>query len=159
MKLLAKFADNQANVIEDIQRHTLEQEILFERLVPRLHAGDGEDRIIPILRSFRARGLDVQTELQTGLRHLQNAQLEEHFVTFKVELSRLTTLLQEVVRAQEELDFQSTTIFEQLANGQSANIDDLLTRRLKLDEELEREINVITNEVKTLTTDAAAHAA
>ena len=148
-----------SNVVEDIEKHVLEQEILFERLVPRLRSGDGLVRTIPIMRSFRARGLDVQTELQTGLRHLGRAQLEEHFVAFKVELSRLTTLLHEVVRVQEELDNQTTTIFEHLANAQNANIEDLMARRLKLDEELRREINIITNEVKTLTTDAAAHAA
>jgi hypothetical protein len=41
--------------------------------------------------------------LQTGPRHLDRAQLGEHFVAFKVELSRLTTLLHEVVRVQEGL--------------------------------------------------------
>ena len=148
-----------SNVVEDIEKHVLEQEILFERLVPRLRSGDGLAQIIPIMRSFRARGLDVQTELQTGLRHLGRAQLEEHFIAFKVELSRLTTLLHEVVRVQERLENQTTTIFEQLANAQNANIEDLMARRLKLDEELRREINIISNEVKTLTTDAAAHAA
>jgi adenylate cyclase len=148
-----------SNVIEDIERHALEQEILFERLIPRLRAGEGTKQITPIMRSYRARGLDVQTELQSGLWHLDRAQLEEHFVAFKVELSRLSTLLHEVVRVQEELENQTTTIFDRLAAGQNARINDLSARRLKLDEELEREINVITNEVKTLTMDAAAHAA
>ena len=148
-----------SRVIESIEVHVLEQDILFERVVPRLQAGETGARIDPILDKFRNRADKVNEEFQTGLNLLRQAQEGEHFVDFKIELARLTALLQQVDGVHDDLQEQNATILEHLTQDGTAMLSALLPARLKRDLELERQLAVITDEVVALTQQAARNVA
>ncbi len=148
-----------SKTIGNIDRHGREQEILFQRLVRRIHTGVHQAGDADALKKFDDRGTGIETEYQAGLKSLQQAQAEEHFVDFKIELARLSTLLQQLDRVHQTLEDQNRTILHRLLKDSRAEVGDLLAVRLDNDLELAREVAVITHEVNQLTNQAARVAA
>lgn len=148
-----------SQAIEDIENHILEQEILFERLIPQLRAGHDLSSADKNLQGYKSLGQNIQAEFKKGTDLLARAESGEDFVEFKVDLARLGALLSETVLTQQSLEGLTGSIFERVKAGGLANIDDMLAHRLSIDENLARQIKTVHGEVGRLTKHAADHAA
>ena len=148
-----------ADGIDKINDNDGAQEHLFQRILHRLKSGQEKAANNTQRQDFRAQN-DVNRELfKTGLELLRQAQSDENFVDFKVELTRLSTLLQAVANAHGKLEVRNRAILDRLVKDHTADVGDLLTGRLEHELELARRIKNVTNEVKALTKRAALRAA
>ncbi|MBT7286105.1 MAG: HAMP domain-containing protein [Rhodospirillaceae bacterium] len=148
-----------SDIIDDIEVQALEQKILLERVPARLYAGDGAVEINQLRRDLKERNRTFQQEFETSLALLQQAQMGERIVDFKIKLERVTTQLEQVIAILKELGQQTEAILAVAGNREGEKFKDLLTARLKLDTEFSRQIAVITAEVHGLTRQAAHNAA
>ena len=83
-----------SKAIEEIQDHAKELELLFRWILPPLLARDTAAPMDPILKKFQEMYLSDHVEYQSDLQLLIQAQKEEQFIQFKVELARLTALME-----------------------------------------------------------------
>ena len=140
-----------STAIEGIEDQSHSQKILFVRLVSRLEDGESWARIEAILTDYQARKHKIFAAYQAGLGLLQQAQGEEHFVNFKVELARLTVLMEQVVGAYGALEKQTAKLFDHPKNIVVSDVKEILATRL----ELERQIAVVTHAIYAFAQQAA----
>ena len=139
-----------AKAIEELQDHVKEQDILYEWVLPPLLASDSTTPIDPVLQEYKTRYQTDHVEFKSDLELLLKAQQEEKFVHFKVELSRLTTLMELVISEHKALQKETTAILAQLIKDEAADIDVLTEIRLQLDKQIE----IVRKEADTLTSHA-----
>jgi adenylate cyclase len=147
-----------SNTIAEIEIHNLEEELLFERVLRGFRDGHADSRIDATLAKIEQRKKSVREEIEEGLRLLALAQREEHFVDFKVEVARLTALLEQISRQQQDLDDQETSILSILDKDKDTDIQAASVARSKLDQGLEVQIAAVAKEINVLTVRAARSA-
>jgi class 3 adenylate cyclase len=143
-----------SNAMEEIQDHAKELKLLFHWVLPPLLARDAAAPMDPILKKLQEMYLNDHVEYQSALQLLLLAQKEEQVVEFKVELARLTVQMEQVVNLHIALQKQTFTILDQLAKGEVPDVDVVSAIRLQL----EQQINVVKNEIDSLTNQAYGQA-
>ena len=80
-----------SKAIEELQDHVQEQEILYAWALPRLLTRDERALLDPVLKKYEQGYRDDHVEYKSSLQLLLQAQQQERFIDFKIELARVNT--------------------------------------------------------------------
>lgn len=136
-----------SKAIEELQDHVQEQEILYAWVLPHLLTREERAPLDPLLKEYEKRYRNDHVEYKSSLQLLLQAQQEERFIDFKIELARLKALMEQVISTHDALQKQTTAVLDLLAKGEDPDIDVLSVTRVQL----EQQISVVKKEVDILT--------
>lgn len=153
---LAEYIIPITNAVAQVDIHTLEQEVLFERILK--HYAIAPPDMLKIGREiseFERYNRVVYAELRAATQQIENAIAHLVDTEQRAELSALVPKLQAAEQAHQDFHEHALVVFQALADQQNDQATQLATQLAEEEDQLAQDLEIILLELETLTITAA----